>query len=355
MSTRLLPFFVFILVVSCSETAQVGGYGGRRLVSSALSHGDDGTTLYSGDNYLTCTSDHHVTPTTTEEIRDLLQLWTSSHSNPLKIRATRRGFHSSAGFVCSGQRDSSKKEHLEAGILAKDAVSVTMLLHRMNKVVSVEEEQRRITVEAGMTLLELAHAAEANSMSVPAGAFCMYSNLSVGGVVMASAHGSGLGGVGSLGDLVRKVKWVNAKGEVIVSTDIELRGLVGGLGLLGIATEFTIQLQANSRTIVETRKGLIDANLVADLKKILTLETPHVVVHWRPDFGTYKAILFTQVEKRNSDTAPRFYPDARRASDTPIGEELTRRWSQLMATWEEDFGEESASADALNAGWSSPP
>jgi L-gulonolactone oxidase len=248
----------------------------REIVSEAFSHGDEGATLYSSDNYLKCTSDILVSPTTTQEVSDLIRLYTSRHSR-VKIRATRRGFHSSAGFVCSGRRDSSKKEHRGGGARDGDVVAVTMLLHLLNRVVDVDEERRRVTVEAGMTLLELAHAAEANAMAVPAGAFSMYANLTVGGVVMASAHGSGLGSVSSLGDLVRAVKWVNAKGEVVVS-DVatergakEVRGLVGALGLLGVATEFTFQLQENSRTVVETWTGLEDAEIVADVKRILFL------------------------------------------------------------------------------------
>ncbi|KAG0623938.1 hypothetical protein M758_3G212900 [Ceratodon purpureus] len=331
----------------------------RVIVSEAFSHSDTGTTLYSSDNYLKCTSDVHVTPRTTQEVSDLIQLYTSRHRR-VKIRATRRGFHSSAGFVCSGRRDSSKKEHRGVGARnggGDDVVAVTMLLHLMNHVVDVDEERRKVTVEAGMTLLELAHVAEANAMSVPAGAFSMYANLTVGGVVMASAHGSGLGSVSSLGDLVRMVKWVNAKGEVIVSDvgtergEREVRALVGGLGLLGIATEFTFQLQENSRTMVETRKGLRDVDMVADLKRVLSLETPHVIVHWRPDFGTYKAVLLTQVGdvRGISAATPKFYPNGKRSSDTPIDNRIAGVWSELMATWEEDAAEESDSADMLNA------
>ena len=39
-------------------------------VSEAYSQYDGATTLYSAYNYLKCTSDHHVTVTSTNEIRD---------------------------------------------------------------------------------------------------------------------------------------------------------------------------------------------------------------------------------------------------------------------------------------------
>ncbi|XP_073391725.1 L-gulonolactone oxidase 2 [Physcomitrium patens] len=361
-------FVVFVLLV-CEFSAQLGDRlaiitnvdAVRVGVSEAFSQGDCETTLYSSDNYLKCTFDLQLVPNTTQDVSDLIKLHTNSSNSRIKIRATRRGFHSSAGFVCSGRRSSSKKERVEFGDdhgrRSLRVTSYTMLLHVMNHVVSVDAEQHKLTVEAGMTLLELARVAEANGMAVPAGALSMYGNLTVGGVIMASAHGSGLGTVSSLGDLVTKIKWVNAKGEIIVS-DLqtergakEVRALVGGLGLLGVVTEFTLKLQPNSRTIVDTRKGLDDTNLVLDLKKTLALETPHIIVHWRPDFESYKALLFTQVDDVNQSAAaviPKYYPNARRASDIPVSDKMASAWSELMATWEDDAAEELPSADVLN-------
>jgi L-gulonolactone oxidase len=70
---------------------------------------------------------------------------------------------------------------------------------------SVDRDRHLLTVEAGMTLRELALAAEAHDMSVPAGALPLYGNLTVGGVVLTSAHGTAYRTTSSLGDLLRKV------------------------------------------------------------------------------------------------------------------------------------------------------
>lgn len=363
---------MFVMSSGSGVYAQLGGGLPRHTnpamagVSEALSHSDSATTLYSSDNYLKCTSTQHLTPTSTSEVSELIQRYTSLHDN-LKIRATRRGFHSSAGFVCSGRRESSKPEFRDTSLeshesLESPAVSVTMLMHRLNRVVGVDSEKFRVTVEAGMTLLELVNAAEANDMSVPAGALSIYGNLTVGGVILASAHGSGLGTISCLGDLVTAVKWVNAKGEIIVS-DLEteqgakeVRAFVGGLGLLGVATEFTLQLQPNSRTIVETRLGLSDENIAEDLVRTMKTETPHVIAFWRPDFGTYKSVMFKQVKEGDED-APTFYPEGKIAYLTQVDSKVSSAWSELLAKWEDDAGEESASADVMNAGLyrSSPP
>lgn len=356
-------FSVFVSLSCCAVVLPVGGGLLRDVnlasasVSEAYSHKDSATTLYSADNYLKCTSDHHITPRSTNEVKELIQLHASG-DQPVKIRATRRGFHSSAGFVCSGSRGSSKKQYAETDASSgketdSRAASFTVLLHLMNRVVAVDVERYRLTVEAGMTLLELVNAAEAHDMSVPAGALSIYSNLTVGGVIMASGHGSG----GSLGNLVVGIKWVNAKGEVIVRDSQtedgvkEVRALVGGLGLLGIATEITLQLQPNSRTIVEVRKGLKDTNMVADVKNILERETPHVILFWRPDFGTYKAVMWTQLSDKNrgATTLPKDYPNGKIGYMVPVDDGFASDWSELLVKWEGDEAEESASADELNA------
>lgn len=72
-------------------------------------------------------------------------------------------------------------------------------------------------VEVGMIFLEFVCVVEVNGMVVFVGVLFMYGNLIVGGVIMVLVYGFGLGIVSSLGDLVMKIKWVNVKGEIIVS------------------------------------------------------------------------------------------------------------------------------------------
>ena len=331
-------------------------------VSEAFSHFDTATTLYSSDNYLKCIFDHHIIPTSTEEVIELVKILHSA-TPPVKIRATRRGFHSSAGFVCPGQRASTKKEfhaNLDDGSLLPP--SITVLLHRLNNVIHVDANRHTLTVGAGMTLFNLLDAAEVHNMSIRAGALPIYGNLTVSGVILASAHGSGLGTISSLGDLVTKVKWVNGKGEILVSDTAteagaeEVKALVGGLGLLGIVTEFTLQLEPSSRTVVETRNNLDDTHIVADVSKMLEEETPHVIVHWRPDDGKYRAVMWRQQQQVMEDEElalphrnPVFYPNGRIVYFNAVEKEVVEWWSEHLAAWEADMMEESEISDDLNA------
>lgn len=156
---------------------------------------------------------------------------------------------------------------------------------------------------------------------------------------------------------------MDGSGEIIES-DLEseqgareIRALVGGIGLLGIVTEITFKLQPNSRTIVEVRKRLQDANMVAELQEILENETPNVNAFWRPDFGLYKALLWKQVEVGEYDpaTMPPFYPNGTISMLAPLPEQVANTLKELMAAWEEDARDELPSAKALNAGPCSHP
>ena len=331
-------------------------------VSEAFSHFDTATTLYSSDNYLKCIFDHHIIPTSTEEVTKLVKILHSA--TPLvKIRATRRGFHSSAGFVCPGPRASTKKEFHANLVDGSLPPSITMLLHRLNNVIKVDANRHMLTVGAGMTLFNLLDAAELHNMSIRAGALPIYGNLTVSGVILASAHGSGLGTISSLGDLVTKVKWVNGKGEILVSDTAtepgaeEVKALVGGLGLLGIVIEFTLQLEPRSRTVVETRNNLDDMNIVADVTTMLEEETPHVIVHWRPDDGKYRAVIWRRQQQQVMDDEelalpnrnPVFYPNGRIVYFNAVEKEVVESWSEHLAAWEADMMEESEISDDLNA------
>lgn len=148
----------------------------------------------------------------------------------------------------------------------------------MNRVIAVNEELHQLTVEAGMTIGELLQNAEAHGMSVIPGAVSIYAILTVGGILSASAHGSGA----SLSSLVRSLKWVNAKEDVIMSgTDTEEgAALLGGIGLLGVITEITFQLEASSLTVVEVRDDLDDATMAAEVERIMKEETKYVSCYW---------------------------------------------------------------------------
>lgn len=301
-------------------------------------------THHAASTFFKCTSDLHVTVTSTEEIISLIK----QYDGKSKIRASRPGMHSAAGFVCPGARAATKLEFNASRNPADneptESISIRLLLHRMNRLVDANQELHQLTVQAGMTVAVFLATAEAHGMSVPPGAISIYANLTVGGIISASAHGSG----SSLSALVTSLKWVNGKGEVAVSGRHSAEGaaLLGGLGLLGVITEITFQLGPSSLTVVEVRDDLDDANMVAELERIMKEETKYVSTYWRPDLGTYRVILY----KAHHDGAPALDPNGRNVDLDAMSDEVAAAVSDLHAAWGNDLTDDGDGADALNAG-----
>lgn len=112
-------------------------------------------------------------------------------------------------------------------------------LLKMNQVVSLDETNMTVTVQAGMRYGELGRYLEAkgyalhNLASLP--------HISVAGAIATSTHGSGDGN-GSLSTAVRGMKIMNASGEIVdVGTDVAATTV--HLGALGIVTEVTLAIQ----------------------------------------------------------------------------------------------------------------
>lgn len=112
-------------------------------------------------------------------------------------------------------------------------------LSRMNQVVSLDEANMTVTVQAGMRYGELGKYLEAkgyalhNLASLP--------HISVGGTIATATHGSGDRN-GNLSSAVRGLKIMNAAGEVI-DAGSDLNAAIVHLGALGVVTEVTLAIQ----------------------------------------------------------------------------------------------------------------
>ncbi|PTQ26372.1 hypothetical protein MARPO_2307s0001, partial [Marchantia polymorpha] len=318
---------------------------------------DDSTNLYSAAGFIRCKSDWHAEPGSTQEVSDVLRELHEA-GRPFKVRATRRGRHTPNRFACPGASasarlpDGQNPEWSGGSATPASAQSVTLLLHRMNNVVAVDYEARRLTVQAGMTVQNLADAAVRNGLSVPVGVFPVYGNLTLGGLVAASAHGTGAGVASSLGDILTGVKWVDSTGAIIhsdVATETgleQIRALIGGLGLLGIMTELTLQLlPAGSLAQVETWVR-DDANLAADIRSQLATSTPHVLIFWRPDLRYYKAYHYKPLEAGDVPRHP-YWPDGRGGMLSPAPPQSNM--TDYLAAYTADFDESGPQSDFLNA------
>jgi xylitol oxidase len=160
---------------------------------------------------ITYNSDNLYEPTTIDELRDLIV-----KTNKIRPQGTSHSFNgidnSTSGFI---------------------------RLLKMNQVVSLDETNMTVTVQAGMRYGELCKYLEAkgyalhNLASLP--------HISIAGAIATSTHGSGDRN-GSLSTAVRGMKIMNAAGEVIdVGADVSATTV--HLGVLGVVTEVTLAIQ----------------------------------------------------------------------------------------------------------------
>ncbi|CAM6091277.1 unnamed protein product [Calypogeia fissa] len=351
-------FIIFILLVAITfvrAEISVNTIESTITASEVFTQSDDSNNLYGSCGTRKCTTHEHLEPHSTQEVSEIL-LKLNAAGRPFKLRATRRGYHSPNGFVCSGTTSDAKfatggNKGLKNG--DSGTHSVTLLMHRMNHFVMADHAGNRITVEAGMTLQNLADAAVGHGMSVPVGVMPVYGNLTVSGVLAVSAHGTGAGVDSSLADLVTKVTWVDGKGSIITSDSADetgrsqIRGLIGGVGLIGVLCEVTFQfLPAGALAQVEiwTKD---DSTIASDVKLQLESQTPHILYFWRPDLRYYRAYFYKPLKSGDTPVHP-YYPRGRGAILQRVPDIVAKLYLETIAASQADIDDSSPAADAVN-------
>lgn len=122
------------------------------------------------------------------------------------LHDTCRAFHSTAPFTCPGGslrthpnwENKPVPDPLSAAAAPSSAVSpasnvtsVSFLLDSMNKVLAVDPAAKQMRVQAGMLITQLLKEATAAGMSVPLGSVPAFGDLTLGGVLVTGAHGTG--------------------------------------------------------------------------------------------------------------------------------------------------------------------
>lgn len=251
---------------------------------------------------VTCENQQVVVPTSTAEVAAAVRYYYSMQpasaggpaatgGTPVKIRVVSRargfnasdgyrqmGFHERAGFACA------KGSQPGTG-------AVSLLMVNMRKVLS--RSGATVRMQAGITLTEILRYATSQNLTVPFGAMPQYGDLTLGGTLATGAHGLGGRSNANMADIVRAITFVDGTGNITrVSRNSNVgRGLVGGLGMLGVITEVTLQLKPGSGKTRSWSPGLrSDANFAQELLQLWE-KYSHISVYWRPDLKQYKATV----------------------------------------------------------------
>lgn len=168
--------------------------------------------------------------------------------SPTSIAELQENIRTHAGAISIG----GGRYSMGGQIGADESLHVDM--RRMNRILSIDQERKRITVEAGATWRSIQEAIDPLELSVKV--MQSYSNFTVGGSLSVNVHGRYVG-EGPIIGTVRSIRVVLADGRLVEAdreTNSEIfYGCIGGYGALGVIAEATLDLAPNSSIARATR------------------------------------------------------------------------------------------------------
>ena len=213
-------------------------------------------------------------PRSTEEVQAALRAWPGAVS-------------------IGGGRFSQGGQIAEPGSLHLD-------MRGMNKVLSLDVQNRVIRVQAGIRWRDIQEAIDPYDLSVKI--MQSFSNFTVGGALSVNCHGRYVGR-GPLVNSARAVQLVTSDSQVLElsrSQNAELfRAVFGGYGGLGVVTEVELDLDANTR--MERISQSVPLEDYPQFFRETVLADPKMVMHNAdlipPDFDTPVAISWRVTDK----------------------------------------------------------
>lgn len=161
----------------------------------------------------------------------------------VRVRPRVFAYPTSEAEICKTIREARKVRVVGGGHSFNESplCSDTMIsLDKYNRVLSVDNETHRVTVQAGIRLRDLQAALKKLRLALPAAGSTDAQSL--GGLCATDVHGTGKEHA-FLSEQITALRIINAAGEpVTVGPDSDLyHAALGGLGCVGVVTELTIQ------------------------------------------------------------------------------------------------------------------
>ena len=190
-------------------------------------------------------------PTTIEQCREALQ-YCRQNGMTICVRGAGRGY----------------------GDLALNDGQALLDMSDMNRILDIDENKNRITVEAGTRLIDIYRAVHHRLLTLPASP--TESHSSVAGAICANVNGKDAWRHGSFAHQVVRLTLLLAGGETVdIDRSHELfNAVVGGIGMLGVIVDATLQLRPIPSPYVEIDRIPVP-NVDALLETMARIEKSH--------------------------------------------------------------------------------
>jgi FAD/FMN-containing dehydrogenase len=92
----------------------------------------------------------------------------------------------------SGTRPDTSSSSSSAGGFHHNPTTVAILTNGLSRILGVDKAKKQVRVQAGVRLYEIQRVAAENKLAVPVGTLTDHGDLTIGGVITTSSHGTGL-------------------------------------------------------------------------------------------------------------------------------------------------------------------
>ena len=160
------------------------------------------------------------------------------------------------------------------GDLALNDGNALLDMSAMNRILNFDEEKAQVTVEAGIRLIDIYREVHHRLLMIPASP--TESHSSVAGAICANVNGKDAWHHGSFGQQVVRLTLLLADGKTLeIKRSHELfNAVVGGIGLLGVIVDATLQLRPIPSPYVEINR-IPTPDVDALLEKMAQIEKSH--------------------------------------------------------------------------------
>ena len=202
---------------------------------------------------------------------------------------------------------------------------ISLDLKKFNRIIDFDENEKTITVEAGITLIDLLNFTLSKNLWIPQ--LPGYPTITIGGAVSANSHGKSCALHGTIRKSIKSILLFHKVNGWVKLSEKENKNIfdltIGGLGLTGTIVQVTFKLININNTFFNTKK--ISVNNIQESKKYFSRENINnsFIYSWHradslSNFGEgiiYENLIDTSSENnfknfkvKNNNFRPLFFP-----------------------------------------------